>query len=359
MREADVVVATSGVPGLIKPEMVRTGQVILALTNPVPEIEPDVALAAGAAFAADGTQRQQRARLPGDLPRRAARRRVGDQPRDEARGRVGAGRTDGRGRARPRGARPPRPRHRHRRRAPGRDRLRRRRPEPDHAALLRRVRHNPPSMPAASKRTGREWPLGPYGLWCTVPGTYVTEIVARSGFDWLCVDLQHGFHSIADLLGFVQVADLTDTPVLVRIEYLDSRIVHRVLDAGARGVIFPTIDTAQQAADAVAMCRYPPNGRRSWGPARLALGDPGYSTERADDEVVCIVMVESRAGSREPRRDPRGARDRRDPRRSAAISGSTSASGRSQIRWPGPTPTRCGRSRAAAPAPGSSRWHTP
>ena len=55
MREADVVVATSGRPGLIAPEMVRKGQVILALTNPEPEIDPDVALAAGAAFAADGT----------------------------------------------------------------------------------------------------------------------------------------------------------------------------------------------------------------------------------------------------------------------------------------------------------------
>lgn len=55
MATADVVVATSGVPGLIRPEMIRPGQVILALTNPVPEIEPDAALAAGAAFAADGT----------------------------------------------------------------------------------------------------------------------------------------------------------------------------------------------------------------------------------------------------------------------------------------------------------------
>jgi malate dehydrogenase (oxaloacetate-decarboxylating) len=55
MGEADVVVATSGRPGLITPELVRPGQVILALTNPAPEIEPDVALAAGAAFAADGT----------------------------------------------------------------------------------------------------------------------------------------------------------------------------------------------------------------------------------------------------------------------------------------------------------------
>jgi malate dehydrogenase (oxaloacetate-decarboxylating) len=55
MREADVVVATSGRPGLIEPAMIRPGQVVLALTNPVPEIEPDAALAAGAAFAADGT----------------------------------------------------------------------------------------------------------------------------------------------------------------------------------------------------------------------------------------------------------------------------------------------------------------
>jgi len=55
MREADVVVATSGKPGLITSRMIRPGQVILALTNPEPEIDPDEALAAGAAFAADGT----------------------------------------------------------------------------------------------------------------------------------------------------------------------------------------------------------------------------------------------------------------------------------------------------------------
>ena len=55
MREADVVVATTGVPGLIKPELVRRGQVILALSNPDPEISVEAALEAGAAFAADGT----------------------------------------------------------------------------------------------------------------------------------------------------------------------------------------------------------------------------------------------------------------------------------------------------------------
>lgn len=54
MAEADIVVATTGAPGLIRPEMVRKGQIILALSNPNPEIQPDAALAAGAAFAADG-----------------------------------------------------------------------------------------------------------------------------------------------------------------------------------------------------------------------------------------------------------------------------------------------------------------
>jgi malate dehydrogenase (oxaloacetate-decarboxylating) len=54
LAEADVVVATTGRPGLIQPSMIRPGRVILALTNPDPEIEPDLAEAAGAAFAADG-----------------------------------------------------------------------------------------------------------------------------------------------------------------------------------------------------------------------------------------------------------------------------------------------------------------
>jgi malate dehydrogenase (oxaloacetate-decarboxylating) len=65
MRESDVVVATTGRPGLIKPEAVRKGQVILALSNPDPEINPDVALAAGAQFAADGRTINNALAFPG------------------------------------------------------------------------------------------------------------------------------------------------------------------------------------------------------------------------------------------------------------------------------------------------------
>jgi len=67
MSEADIVIATTGAPGLIKPEWVRKGQIILSLSNPVPEIDPDLALAAGAAFAADGKSVNNVLGFPGIL----------------------------------------------------------------------------------------------------------------------------------------------------------------------------------------------------------------------------------------------------------------------------------------------------
>ncbi len=67
MGKCDIVVATTGAPGLIKPDVVRSGQIILALSNPNPEIDPDVALAAGAAFAADGKSVNNVLGFPGIL----------------------------------------------------------------------------------------------------------------------------------------------------------------------------------------------------------------------------------------------------------------------------------------------------
>jgi len=67
MAECDIIIATTGAPGLIRPEMVRKGQIILALSNPNPEIEPDAALVAGAAFAADGKSVNNVLGFPGIL----------------------------------------------------------------------------------------------------------------------------------------------------------------------------------------------------------------------------------------------------------------------------------------------------
>jgi len=67
MYEAEIVIATTGVPGLIRPEMIRPGQIILALSNPRPEIEPEAAILAGAAFAADGKSVNNVLGFPGIL----------------------------------------------------------------------------------------------------------------------------------------------------------------------------------------------------------------------------------------------------------------------------------------------------
>jgi len=67
MSEADVVIATTGAPGLIKPEWVHKGQIILALSNPYPEIDPELAVSAGAAFAADGKSVNNVLGFPGIL----------------------------------------------------------------------------------------------------------------------------------------------------------------------------------------------------------------------------------------------------------------------------------------------------
>ncbi len=65
MRQADIVIATTGCPGLITPRMIRRGQVIFSLSNPVPEIDPSEAVAAGAAFAADGRSINNALAFPG------------------------------------------------------------------------------------------------------------------------------------------------------------------------------------------------------------------------------------------------------------------------------------------------------
>ena len=67
MAEADIVISTTGVPGLIKPEMVRAGQIILALSNPNPEIDPELAMQSGAVLAADGQSVNNVLGFPGIL----------------------------------------------------------------------------------------------------------------------------------------------------------------------------------------------------------------------------------------------------------------------------------------------------
>ncbi|MFI4933613.1 MAG: HpcH/HpaI aldolase/citrate lyase family protein [Caulobacterales bacterium] len=88
----------------------------------------------------------------------------------------------------------------------------------------------------------------------------------------------------------------TDTTPIVRVAGNDPKEIMKVLDAGALGVIVPLVNNRAEAAAAIAACRYPPDGSRSFGPIRAALyGGRGYAAE-ANNEIACIAMIETKEG---------------------------------------------------------------
>ena len=132
--------------------------------------------------------------------------------------------------------------------------------------------------------------------WLSVPNGFTAEVMARQGFDALCVDMQHGLTDFSDLWPMLQAISQTDTVPVVRVPWNEPSIIMRVLDAGAYGIIVPLINTAEEAAAAVAACRYPPVGMRSSGPPRAVLyGGADYQAD-ANDEVVVLGMIETTEG---------------------------------------------------------------
>jgi 4-hydroxy-2-oxoheptanedioate aldolase len=136
------------------------------------------------------------------------------------------------------------------------------------------------------------------GAWCHIPSGYSAELIARAGFDWVCIDTQHGLAGDESMVAMLQAMQTTSVSVLVRVRSNDPGLIGRALDMGAHGVIVPLIDGPEDALKAVQACRCPPDGNRSWGPTRAALDHASYSPRTADAAVVCIVQVETRRGVR-------------------------------------------------------------
>ena len=132
--------------------------------------------------------------------------------------------------------------------------------------------------------------------WLSVSHGFTAEIMARQGFDALCIDLQHGTNEMNDVLPMLQAISQTETVPFVRVAWNDPAPIMRALDLGAYGIIIPLVNNAEEAAKAVAACRYPPVGMRSSGPVRAAhYGGAGYRAA-ANDEIVVMVMIETKEG---------------------------------------------------------------
>jgi 4-hydroxy-2-oxoheptanedioate aldolase len=134
------------------------------------------------------------------------------------------------------------------------------------------------------------------GGWCVIPSPFSAELMGRAGFDWVCIDTQHGLIGYDQMLPMLQALSATGVPGFVRVPWNQPADIMKALDAGAQGVIVPMVNSKEEAERAAGACRYPPLGYRSWGPTRAALQVSGYGTEIANRAVVCMVMIETVEG---------------------------------------------------------------
>lgn len=131
--------------------------------------------------------------------------------------------------------------------------------------------------------------------WMSTESRYLAEVLSHAGYDAVTVDLQHGMFSLDAAIGLLQAVSCGPATPLVRCATLHEAEIGKLLDAGAYGVICPAVDSVEDCRRFVAACRYPPAGRRSYGPSRgLLYGGPDY-VEHADDTVLTWAMVESAA----------------------------------------------------------------
>ena len=130
--------------------------------------------------------------------------------------------------------------------------------------------------------------------WLAVPSSFSAETMAHQGWDSLTIDMQHGAVDYQAAVGMLTAISTTPVMPLVRVPWLDPGIVMKVLDAGAFGVICPMVNSREDAEALVAAVRYPPRGRRSFGPIRALLYAGADYPVHANDSVVAFAMIETR-----------------------------------------------------------------
>ena len=135
------------------------------------------------------------------------------------------------------------------------------------------------------------------GGWCTFRSFACAELMAHVGYDFLVFDLQHGELALSDFPALLGALNGTGVHPVVRVPQNDPHAIHACLDLGASGAIVPSVDGVDDARRAVAAAKYPPLGRRSFGPYRSSgYGrDVAGATARADRDTALILQLESAA----------------------------------------------------------------
>jgi 4-hydroxy-2-oxoheptanedioate aldolase len=134
--------------------------------------------------------------------------------------------------------------------------------------------------------------------WVSLPEPLVAELVARSDFGAVTLDVQHGLHDTGSVMRSIGGIALAGKPAIVRLAVEDFALASRSLDFGAEAVIAPMINSAADARRLVAATKYPPLGERSWGPARamtlFGVRDGAAYLASANKETLAIAMIETK-----------------------------------------------------------------
>jgi 4-hydroxy-2-oxoheptanedioate aldolase len=133
------------------------------------------------------------------------------------------------------------------------------------------------------------------GTWLTLPDPIAAHMMARVGFDWLTVELEHAPTGLeAAATSFAIIAG-NDCVPLVRVPWNSVENIKRVLDTGAWGIVVPMVNSRQEAEAAVSAARYAPRGSRTIGGQLHAINfqcDPGSYYAKANDEILVVLMAE-------------------------------------------------------------------
>jgi 4-hydroxy-2-oxoheptanedioate aldolase len=151
---------------------------------------------------------------------------------------------------------------------------------------------------SAGKRLRAKFEAGEaaFGLWAGIPTSLTAELAAAAGYDYVCVDLQHGLSDESIMVSMFQATQAAGAVPLARLAWNEPWLIMRALDLGAAGVILPLIDNAGEARRAVESCRYPPVGRRSYGPIRAELVMGSAKPDDVGGDALCFAMIETREG---------------------------------------------------------------
>lgn len=138
-----------------------------------------------------------------------------------------------------------------------------------------------------------------FGTWLSLGDLYATRVLARLGWDWMTLDIEHSAIDWSQATSiFGAIADAGCVP-LARVPEGSHHYIKRVLDAGAWGIVVPMVDTVEQAKTAIAAAKYPPVGNRSVGGGMHSMNFGAAAGDyylRANDEILVVLQTESPQG---------------------------------------------------------------